>query len=102
VQGPSLASGDAQSLPLFQQFARSAGGLNASDQHPSQARSGLSDNAPLLVDAFLGPFEINFNRRKNSADVKVPVNLMHDRPQTIMKFVDCNLKLLEATRRKLQ
>ena len=24
----------------------SAGGLNASDQHPSQARSGLSDNAP--------------------------------------------------------
>ena len=26
----------------------SAGGLNASDQHPSQARSGLSDNAPRL------------------------------------------------------
>ena len=26
---------------------RSVGGLNASDRHPSQAHSGLSDNAPI-------------------------------------------------------
>ncbi|MDX2317128.1 MAG: hypothetical protein QNK17_01765, partial [Hyphomicrobiaceae bacterium] len=43
-----LISAQAVLLCLCRRVA-SAGGLNASDQHPSQARSGLSDNALCYV-----------------------------------------------------
>ena len=53
----------------------SAGGLNASDQHPSQARSGLSDNAkPDDVPAlcfYLYPHDFSLVHPRNTAAISL-------------------------------
>lgn len=60
----------------------------------------IFDN-PTLLEALLdGTFEINVTRRPGGSDVRVPVNIARDKPETAMKFAGCTLKLIEVMKKK--
>jgi hypothetical protein len=56
---------------------------------------------PTLLEALIdGAFEINCTRRPGGSDVRVPVNIIRDKPETAQEFAACTLKLIEVMRKK--
>jgi hypothetical protein len=48
-----------------------------------------------------GDFEINFNRRPGSSDVRVPVHVLRDKPQAASAFNECMVKLIDVIQKKV-
>jgi hypothetical protein len=59
----------------------------------------LIENVDLAM-AISDGFEINVNRSKGGSDVRVPVHILRDRPQTSRAFNQCTLKLMDVVQKK--
>jgi hypothetical protein len=54
-----------------------------------------------LVEALIdGSFEINLTRKAGGSDVKVPINIGRDKPETSQAFASCTLKLVDVMKKK--
>jgi hypothetical protein len=104
------ASGTPQLAPINYAFITSDGqSFAGSELATGKAEDGgllvafsLLDNMPLFAALTGGKFEINFNRRPNASDVKVPVNFLRDKPKVMISFGNCMNKLLDVIRKKFE